>query len=185
MIPFPHDRRAAVIATSTGYFDLAAPRPDDVNLADIALSLSRINRFTGHGARRISVARHSVNCYRAAVRDRMPLDVCRLALMHDAHEAYVGDVASPLKGLLPEYRRVEARAWSAVVRRFGLSEVIPAEVKHIDAVALISEAAVNFPRHERWPGWPGTDARLADLAGDPARDMLDFLICARECGLTA
>lgn len=190
MIPFPHDRGATVIATSTGYFDLADPRPEDISLADIARALSRINRFTGHGYRMISVARHSVNCYAESTRRGLPLDVRRLALMHDAAEAYVGDVSRPLKQLLPEYKRIEARVWSAVVARFGLSEVLPAEVKEIDNLALISEAAILFPQHDRWPGWPDPVGHMGMLAGSSQSGrssataaMLDFLLCARECGL--
>lgn len=84
MIPFPEHRGYAQIATATGYFDLFDPRPEDVNLHDIAVALSWILRFTGHGDASISVARHSVTCYREACRRGLPLDVRRLALISEA-----------------------------------------------------------------------------------------------------
>lgn len=183
MIPFPHDRGRTVIATATGYFDLADPRPDDICLEDIALGLCRIARFTGHGEAVVTVARHSVNCYRRACVMSLPMDVRRLALMHDAHEVYIGDVSSPLKALLPEYRRIEARVWSAVAKRFGLSEVMPREVKEIDALALISEASVLFPDHDRWPGWPDPCRSMAIASDCPADDYADFMAAAAECGV--
>jgi hypothetical protein len=48
-----------------------------------------------------------------------------VALMHDAAEAFVGDVSAPLKQLLPEYRRIEATVQGAILARFGLPEVMP------------------------------------------------------------
>lgn len=183
MIPFPEYRSAAQIATATGYFDLLDPRPEDVNLHDIAGALSWILRFTGHGDASVSVARHSVTCYREACRRGLPLDVRRLALMHDAHEAYIGDVSSPLKSLLPDYRRLEAKIWAVVAARFNLSVVLPREVKEIDALALISEASVVFPRHARWPGWPEPGADMAEVTYDPAQDCAAFLAAASAVGL--
>ncbi len=186
MIPFPRDASApTVIATSGGYFDLAAPRPEDVSLSDIALALSRINRFTGHGRGVVSVARHSVNCYREATARDWSDDDRRLALMHDAAEAYVGDVASPLKAMLPQFKRIEAAVWRAVALRFGLPVTGLHSIKEIDNLALITEARDLFPAHERWPGFPDPgfsfleDFHLSRVI--PDRDA--FMFCAAEAGI--
>lgn len=68
------------------------PRPDDVRLVDVARSLSRICRYGGHSLRFYSVAQHSI-----WVSQHVPADLALCGLMHDAHEAYTGDVINPIK----------------------------------------------------------------------------------------
>jgi hypothetical protein len=83
------------IQTFTGRaFDLFDPQPDQICLEDIAHSLSQICRFTGHCGRFYSVAEH---CWEMS--DLIESDdpaVKLAALMHDAHEAYLGDISSPM-----------------------------------------------------------------------------------------
>lgn len=75
--------------------DLSVPKSEDIVIQDIAWSLAHINRFNGHLLMPISVARHSIY-----VANLLP-DSLRLAgLLHDAHEAYVGDVVRPVKNFL-------------------------------------------------------------------------------------
>lgn len=101
------------IRTASGIaFDLFHPKAEDVRIADIAHALARLTRYTGHGraGMHFSVAEHSVRVCRYA------MHACRYggiesesaawhwaALMHDAHEAYVGDVTSPLKRAMREF----------------------------------------------------------------------------------
>lgn len=180
MIPFRNG--PGVIATSTGYFDLAAPRPEDVDLGDIALALSRLARFTGQGARVYSVAAHSAWCAGEAARRGLSVDLQRLALMHDAAEAYVGDVSRPLKLLLPAFKEIEAGVWRAICARFDLPEDLPAEIKEIDNLALATEAAAMFPRHAPWPGFPAPSP-VAIRHGDAGADREFFLDVADALGL--
>lgn len=88
MTPFVQTHSGAMIA-------LANPRPDQIALGDIAHALARIPRFNGHTLRPWSVADHSL-----LVLDLMPADTTPLillaALLHDAHEAYLGDITSPV-----------------------------------------------------------------------------------------
>lgn len=83
--------------------DLLNPAANgDPNIEDIAHALANICRWTGHTSRFYSVAEH---CIRAAA---IAPPECKLhVLMHDATEAYLGDVATPLKQLLPEYSHLE------------------------------------------------------------------------------
>lgn len=60
--------------------------------------------------------------------------------MHDAHEAVVQDVVTPLKELLPQYRMIEAMAQYAMSRRYEIAFELPAEVKTADAIMLKVEA---------------------------------------------
>jgi 5'-deoxynucleotidase YfbR-like HD superfamily hydrolase len=127
-------------------FDLMAPTPDMVELHDIATALSNLCRFTGHVREFYSVAQHSVFVSLIVSREQ-----ALFGLLHDATEAYVGDVARPLKALLPDYKQIEARVWRAVAAKFGISEKIPFEVKHADNIALMTERRdLLTPSTLRW-----------------------------------
>ena len=129
---------------SGGRFDYGTPDLAEIHIADIAHALAQICRFTGHTRRFYSVAQHSVLVSRI-----VPPEHALAGLIHDAHEAYVGDVATPLKDHLPGYREVEARAWSAVATRFGLNPVLPPCVKQADIIALATERRDLLPRDGR------------------------------------
>lgn len=73
-------------------FDLLDPTPEMVDSEDIAHALSQLCRYTGHCKHFYSVAQHCVH-----VSERVPPEFALAGLLHDAHEAYVGDVSSPLK----------------------------------------------------------------------------------------
>lgn len=126
---------APTILTRSGrYFDFSALDNGQIAIEDIAHALSHICRFTGHTRFFYSVAQHSVLVSRL-----VPPELAFEALMHDAHEAYVGDMASPLKALVPEFKRVERTVECLVRLRFGLPLVMSPEVKHADLVALRTE----------------------------------------------
>lgn len=123
------------LQTTTGRaFDLLDPRPEDVDIIDIAWSLGRQCRYLGHTHVAYSVAQHSV-----LVSEALPPELRLLGLMHDAAEAYVGDMPKPLKALLPEFSVIEDRIWRAIAERFDLPAVIPAEVKRVDTRILADE----------------------------------------------
>lgn len=137
------------IHTASGLrFDLENPDPERVALTDIAAALSQINRYTGHTRRPYSVAEHSI-----VVSHMVPSADAFAGLMHDAHEAYIGDMAAPLKRMpeLAGYREVEARIESVVLGRFGI-DVIPDTVRTADYLALAVEARVLLGAGP-WDGW--------------------------------
>lgn len=117
-------------------------RPGDLHLEDIASALDQIRRFGGHTVVRggWSVVQHSV-----LVANNVPDELQLVALLHDATEAYLGDVPRPLKRALPDYKLLERRAWAAVVERWDLSWWLgedlglPPEVKLADRRALQAE----------------------------------------------
>jgi hypothetical protein len=90
------------------------PRPEDVWMPDIAWALSRICRFGGHSPCHDSVAQHSV-----IVSELCPRELQLVGLLHDATEAYVGDVIGPLKHALPELMEVERRWAEAIEGALG------------------------------------------------------------------
>ena len=136
MPDFPVDRRGDWIETATGRFWPGDPRPADINVIDIAHALSHLCRFGGRTRTFYSVAQHSVLCAGMA-----PAHLRREALLHDAAEAYIVDVPSPVKAMLPGYRDLESRIAAAIAERFGLPPVLHERVKWIDARMLVTEAA--------------------------------------------
>lgn len=124
------------IQTYTGrWFNAAEPRVDSIDIRDIAHALALTNRFAGHTTRPYSVAQHSYLASKMA-----PAGLEMQALLHDAHEAYVLDMPSPWKVLLPDYRAMEARVAAVVRERFGLPAELDPEVKTVDVRLLLSEA---------------------------------------------
>ena len=149
----------ASIWTGTCYMDLLNPNPAEIHFDDIARALSRIARFNGFGGSFYSVAEHSVHCVRAferhaagdIVTDPWLRDIARDILMHDAAEAYLGDVTSPLKAHLPDYRRLEARMEAAIAARFNLGGTAPEWVKRCDLEMLALEKESLLPGAGAWP----------------------------------
>lgn len=123
------------ILTRSGLrFDLLNPSAAVVTPQDIAHALSNICRFNGHTFQHYSVAQHSV-----LLSSIVPPADALAGLLHDATEAYVGDVVRPLKQLLPEYQVIEARIWQAICVRFDLPSELPDSVKRADLYMLATE----------------------------------------------
>lgn len=128
--------------TATGrQFWPVDPRPDEINICDIAHALAMQCRFGGHCLRFYSVAEHSVLLSYAVAPEH-----ALWALLHDASEAYLVDVPRPLKPFLPGYREVEDAVMAAVCERFGLPSQMPREVKIADGRILSDEAAQNMAK---------------------------------------
>ena len=110
------------------------PRPGEIVISDIAHSLAHQCRFTGHTRVHYSVAQHS--CF---VAYRAQSYYKAEALMHDAAEAYLGDLASPIKRLIPQFRYIESDLKRYIFRKYGLHSVYDDEIKKLDIVALVTE----------------------------------------------
>ena len=87
-----------VVRTYSG-FDVSISAPDSraIDIRDIACSLSRINRFGGATRLPLNVADHSLNVVRWLALQKAPMLVQMLGLLHDAHEAYIGDITAPMR----------------------------------------------------------------------------------------
>jgi hypothetical protein len=135
-------------------FDLAAPRPEQFTIEDIAGALAKLCRYGGHVPRFYSVAEHSVRVCWQATKDGLNTVAERIALLHDAAEAFTGDLVKPLKIMLPDFAAVEARIEAVIAAKYRLD--FPAEreaVKEIDRAMLIAEKRFLFPdATEKWTG---------------------------------
>lgn len=112
------------------------------NIEDIAHSLSNLCRFNGHTSTFYSVAQHSV-----LVSCIVPPEHALAALLHDAAEAYCGDVVSPLKALLPVYQAIHNDIERTIFMQLGLEYPAPACVRDADIVALATEVRDLMPNN--------------------------------------
>lgn len=119
------------------------PRPEDICIEDIAHSLSRICRFTGHVIPPLySVAEHCVRVsYACDGKDALD------GLLHDASEAYCTDIARPFKRSpgMEAYRWYEKRVMKPIVKKFNLASVEPDSVQLADRALLATEQRDIMP----------------------------------------
>jgi len=142
--------KSVMNAYSGSMVTLRDPQPWTISLTDIARGLSGIRRFNGHLRRRITVAHHSLAVARIVRQRSRSKSVVLCALLHDAHEAYIGDISSPVKHELGNaHKPLEWRVQQAILRALcppemdvaGLERNLPDVVKEADHMALHYEAA--------------------------------------------
>lgn len=127
--------------SGVGFFPLA-PTVKDVRIEDIAHALSHQCRFSGHTREHYSVAEHSVRVSELLEEWRFDVTSQLWGLLHDASEAYLVDLPSPLKvtPAFASYRLAEDRLMRAIAARFDLPWPEPQEVRAADGVLLATEA---------------------------------------------
>ncbi len=157
-----------ILTNGARAFDLLNPRAENVLTTDIAHALSLVCRFNGHCAWHYSVAQHSLLVAYIIEKEGGTPEEQLAGLLHDATEAYVGDMVRPLKegmrefyeshSLVSLFDEVERRAWVAICLRFDIDPVLPDCVKTADLVALATEKRDLMPEHpEPWPCLDGIE----------------------------
>jgi 5'-nucleotidase len=143
------------------------PNLDDISIVDIAHGLSNVCRYGGQCKEFYSVAQHSL-----LVSREVPLEDAREGLLHDATEAYIGDVINPLKTTVPFefYRQVEERLEEAIAEKFELKYPWPASVKEYDLIIRHTEMRDfgSVPK-EIWENEPVMDYRIKPLPPQQAK----------------
>jgi len=112
----------------------ADPKPEQIVIGDIAGALSKMCRYNGHCKLFYSVAEHCV-LVASKVSDTYKLE----ALMHDASEAYIADIARPVKPLLTNYGEIEDRLMRVIAAKYDFNWPLPSEVKDLDTAILRDE----------------------------------------------
>ena len=128
------------------------PRPDEVDIQDIAHALSMQCRYGGHCQRFYSVAEHS--CLVSSV---LAPEYMLSGLMHDASEAYLQDIIRPVKNWLFGYGEIEHKLMVCIAKRYNFAWPMPIEVKEVDNRILLNEQAAlmpNSPMAWNVPGKP-------------------------------
>lgn len=120
-------------------FSFLDPQPEQVEIEDIAHSLANQCRFSGHTSVFYSVAQHSIEVARHSG------ELLLTGLLHDASEAYIHDIPSPVKPHLPGYAEMEDRIMQAIAKRFGIVWPLPQIVKDADHMCLKAEARGLLP----------------------------------------
>lgn len=131
-------------------------KPDDISIYDIAHALSLKCRYTGHCPWFYSVAQHSVlvaqHCVTGLAHDRL------WALLHDSAEAYLADLARPVKLALRDmsvlaFDVAEKNIMLAVCEKFSITKSEPPCVKEADTKLLVTEGACFFGHTAAYSEW--------------------------------
>lgn len=134
--------------------DYATPldlQPEQINIESIAHALSNQCRYSGHTREFYSVAEHCVHCVRV-LKDES-VEVRYAALLHDAAEAYLQDVARPLKEdpyFGKAYRGAEQRAEKVLSEVLGFIYPFPDAVKRADVMMLAAERRDLMHPNGKW-----------------------------------
>lgn len=152
---------------------------DDLQIDNIAHALSMLCRFGGHSREFYSVAQHCVRVARS-----LPPELWLEGLMHDATEAFLGDMVRPVKHKLEEYKKLEDRVWQVFAFKYGLNNPLHPSVKYADNACLKAELiqfVTNSQDELSNPFWNQFVAfPRVDRAWNPAESKALFLITFTE-----
>lgn len=164
-------RRALWAMTASGvHFHPFDARTDMVRIDDVAHALSHLCRFNGHCSRMWSVASHSMLVARIVAEHLDHPELEYTALLHDAPEAFLGDVISPVQRGLPDFKDAYAKVERVVFDALGVEltprGLLPEPVKVADAMALAIEARDLMPP-QTWREWNLPFEPLKAFSVDP------------------
>jgi uncharacterized protein len=173
-------RREPFIQTVSGRrINPFAPEPAAIDIGDIAHALANQCRFGGHCRRFYSVAQHSCVVADLAAGRGADSDAVLWALLHDAAEAYLGDLPHPVKHnseLGRIYREAEDALQQAIFQRFGLPPAPPPVVVGIDRAVLAAERRELMVAAWDWPELEGVAAAEITIEPwQPERAAREFL----------
>lgn len=137
-----------ILLSNGAYFDFLDPGASQWGVPELASALGKCCRFSGHCHGFYSVAEHSIH-----VASLVPPEHRLAALLHDAHEAFTGDITYPLKRLLGDViKPIEARIDAVLFARFGVPLPLPDTVKWADRVMLWQEQRHLMKNDDEWTG---------------------------------
>lgn len=137
-----YQNSSGCIQTYSGHmYSVRDPDPETIEINDIAVALARTPRFGGHTTHTYNVALHSDWVYEYVSERTDDPEIHLAALLHDAHEAYLGDVPKPIKPMIPGFDVLEEVNQAAMAYRFRFDQKLFHHplVKEADLVALATE----------------------------------------------
>ena len=173
-------RRGSWIQTYTGRaFWPLDPRSEEVHEDDISHALAQICRFGGHTKFFYSVAEHCVLVSEWVESVAGPYDAL-WGLLHDAPEAYIGDMVRPIKRLLPKYIEADENLLEVICYKWGLEPGMPEVVREADNRILLDERNKLFNGVPPRP-WVQDEQGLVPLGvtvgcWTPARAKSEYMI---------
>jgi len=122
-------------------FHIFDPKPEEVDIEDIAHSLSLLCRFNGHCNSFYSVAEHSIYVAQEIIDQGHPVELCMAALLHDSSETFIGDMSKPFKDHMDYYKEVEKNIQRVIEKKFNLPANIfdHKAIKDADVAVLLAE----------------------------------------------
>ncbi len=173
MTIFPNDSPPAAgpyLQTVSGrWVNPFDPDPAQFDAGDIARALANQCRFGGHSRVFYSVAQHCVIVSRVVEERGGDVEDVFAALMHDATEAYLGDMPHPLKhrsALGAAFRDAEARLERAIREHFKLKADVP-EIKRVDRALLATERRAFSAEAWHWPELEDVEPLELELSAWP------------------
>jgi hypothetical protein len=145
------------------------PEPDQLDIADIARALANLCRFGGHTRVFYSVAQHSVIVSELVEQRGGDVEDVFAALMHDASEAYLGDMPHPIKHRSPlgaSFKAAEEHLEQAIRDRFAIKPDVP-EIKRADRALLATERRAFSGESWHWPELDGVEPLDLELEAWP------------------
>ena len=170
-LPAPGPHLQTVSGRRVNPFD---PDPSQLDAGDIARALGNVCRFGGHARTFYSVAQHSVIVSELVEERGGDVEDVFAALMHDASEAYLGDMPHPLKHRSPlgaAFKEAEDHLEAALQQHFDIKPDVP-EIKRADRALLATERRAFSDERWHWPELEGVeplDLQLAALSPDEAQ----------------
>jgi uncharacterized protein len=175
------------IKVSAGhYVDLLNPDPETIEIRSIAAALSKICRFGGHCPYFYSVAEHCIHAVDLARSEGYAGEPLIAILLHDATEAYLGDMVKPLKMNMPQYVELEQRMESAISLAFGIDfDRWKPLIKRFDRGMLKAEKMRLWPEDkEHWAGFSDIeDTKVHFHFCTPTIAEITFLKVALNLGM--
>lgn len=153
-----------ILLHSGEYFYFDRPEECSFKIEDIAHALSNICRYGGHCPEFYSVAQHSI-----LVAEQVAPKYQLTALLHDATEAFIGDMVKPLKEYLPFYKEYEQKLEALISAKHGCMYPLPPQVKYADIQLLVTEQRELMGNSDPWFG---ADAEALDIRIRPVHPTM-------------
>ena len=124
---------------------------DVVDIQDIAHSLSQTCRYNGQCDNFYSTAEHSILISEWLWNETKDKNLSLAGLLHDAAEAYMGDIVRPMKYMFPQFKELEKRIDKVIFEQYNLEFPMDPRIKEADNRILNDERKFLFSRSkETW-----------------------------------